>query len=282
MSEVDVLERAARALRAAHTGEREGSGFTRARILGSFHRERRQRILRWAVFSPLASLLLVGSAWAQSTGKWPVVWRAVTAVFVSAPAEPEPVQGSSHEGSAASPKEGRQAAAAPEIDAPLPSAPHLGTQPPEAGVEPSAASAAEPPAAKPSEAARRTRPRAVSTNTRDQGPPAPPSAGKRSADSIEKRPAPDVASDPELASFRAAHDLHFQNAQPRKAIDAYAAYLDAFPDGRFVPEARYNTALNWIKLGDKKRAREALRPFASGRHGDYRREEAEQLLNALR
>ena len=36
------------------------------------------------------------------------------------------------------------------------------------------------------------------------------------------------------------------------------------------------------ELGDKERARAALRPFASGRHGGYRREEAEQLLNALR
>ncbi len=89
MSDSDVLARAAKALREAHTGEREGSGFTRARIMNGVHRQRRRHVLRWAVFSPLASLLLVGSAWAQSTGKWPVIWKAVAAVFVAAPTPPE-------------------------------------------------------------------------------------------------------------------------------------------------------------------------------------------------
>src|SRR5262245_39342816 len=88
MTESDVLVRAAKALREAHTGERTASGFTRARIMNTLHRERRRRILRWAVFSPLVSLLLVGSAWAQSTGSWPVIWRAVADVFSDAPPAP--------------------------------------------------------------------------------------------------------------------------------------------------------------------------------------------------
>jgi TolA-binding protein len=279
MSDVDVLERAARALRAAHTGEREGSGFTRARILGSFHRERRQRILRWAVFSPLASLLLVGSAWAQSTGKWPVVWRAVTSVFVAAPSEPDPVRGGSRAGGARSPQQGSREGAAAELEAPLTPPPVDSSPPepaPESAPEPALESTPEPPAPKIRTAPRRARASSASS------PNHAASASTRRAGPVEEPQPPEVASDPELASFRTAHDLHFQSAQPRKAIAAYAAYLDAFPSGRFVPEARYNTALNWIKLGDKKRAREALRPFVSGRHGDYRREEAEQLLNALR
>jgi hypothetical protein len=125
--------------------------------------------------------------------------------------------------------------------------------------------------------------------------PAPPEAGrKRTAPERQQTPGATsepaaasnsvgaLAADPELASFRAAHDLHFKAGQPRQAIAAYAAYLKAYPNGRFVPEASYNTALNWIKLGDKAAARHALRPFASGTYGEYRRSEAQQLLDALR
>jgi hypothetical protein len=49
-----------------------------------------------------------------------------------------------------------------------------------------------------------------------------------------------------------------------------------------VPEARYNMALGYVKLGDREKARRALRPFADGVYGDYRKHEAEQLLEALR
>ena len=90
MNDSDILARAAQALREAHTGERTASGFTRARIMNTLHRDRRRRILRWAVCSPLVSVLIVGSAWAQSTGSWPVIWRAVTSVFSAAPEGREP------------------------------------------------------------------------------------------------------------------------------------------------------------------------------------------------
>jgi hypothetical protein len=62
---------------------------------------------------------------------------------------------------------------------------------------------------------------------------------------------------------------------------AYGDYLRAYPKGRFVPEARYNSALDWIKLGDTAAARAALAPFANGTYGGYRQSEAKQLLEAL-
>jgi len=259
VAESDVLARAAKALREAHTGERSGSGFTRARVMNSLHRDRRRRILRWAVLSPVASLLLVGSAWAQSTGKWPVIWRAVTEVFVPAPHD------------AVAPK--------PPASVPRP-APRLEAAPP----EPSPPEEPRPEPSAPPEPPRVNEPPALDT------PPAP--RPRRSRPARHERPpkraveAPsearaEPAPDRELSRFRAAHDLHFAGARPRAAIDAYAAYLDEFPNGRFVPEARYNTALDWIKLGESSRARRALEPFAEGRYDGYRQKEAQKLLDAL-
>lgn len=253
MSDSDVLARAAEALRDAHTGERAASGFTRARIMNTLHRERRRRIVRWTVLSPLVSLLLVGSAWAQSSGKWPVIWRAVTAVFSDAPAVPESSRlperrppAAEHVERAPSPPE------PPPVDDPQPSPELAPATPPEpSGLPP-----------------RHPRPRlprpAPRVRTVDPAPVEAPAAAR------------------ELGLFRAAHDLHFRGDRPREAIAAYDAYLREYPRGRFVPEARYNAALDHIKLGERAAAREALTAFADGDYGGYRQKEARELLDALR
>jgi TolA-binding protein len=87
--------------------------------------------------------------------------------------------------------------------------------------------------------------------------------------------------DPELGTFRRAHDLHFKAAVPRAAVAAYAEYLNAYPHGRYVPEARYNTAVKLLKLGERGRARNLLESFARGDHGAYRQTEAKELLEAM-
>lgn len=256
MNEPDVLERAAKALRAAHTGEREGSGFTRARIMTTLHGKRRRQLLRWAVFSPLASLVLVGSAWAHSAGKWPAVWQAVTSVLVAWPSKVEVPPPKA--GIAVPPTQGAPRTAEPSEPEP-PDTAEVPVQTPEV-----LAPAQPPPSVDPPRAQRRD------TGQSIKPPPSPEPVGDR------------TPADPELARFRRAHDLHFRGDSPREAIGAYAAYLDEFPNGRFVPEARYNTALNWLKLGDKAAARVALTPFAEGRHGNYRRDEARRLLEAFK
>lgn len=278
MTDEDVLVRAARALREAHSGERQGSGFTRARVMNTVHRQRRRRVLRWAVFSPIASLLLVGSAWAQSTGKWPVIWRAVTSVLVAEPIDEEDRRGQTGRPSPRQRLDPPQGAVAPpspsDVPEPLdeptvPAAPEI-TEPipaPSVGVEAS-------PARRPL--------RERSSSKRRPAPASRPSEAAASAPAEKDAPAAtEPRRDRELSRFRAAHDLHFAGNRPREALEAYAEYLREFPNGRFVPEARYNGALDQIKLGNESAAREALEPFAAGRFGGYRQKEARELLEAL-
>ncbi|HTV17799.1 MAG TPA: hypothetical protein VMG12_03990 [Polyangiaceae bacterium] len=262
----DVLARAARALREAHPGEREGSGFTRARIMNTVHRERRRRTLRWAVFSPIASVLLVGSAWAQSSGKWPVIWEAVTSVFVAAP---EPPAAPSSQRSAPRENGSPRAELAPPSSALADAGDDSDEAPPVlelADPEPPRV-APEPRAPQPVRPRRHRR-----TET--------PTSVERERAEREAPPAPEPQPDRELSRFRRAHDLHFKG-RAGEAIDAYADYLREFPDGRFVPEARYAMALDHIKQGNDAAAREALASFAAGRYGGYRQEEARKLLDAL-
>jgi hypothetical protein len=279
MTEHDVLARAAKALRSAHPGEHPGSGFTRARIMTSLHQSRRGRLYRWIIGAPLVSVLLVGSAWAQSSGKWPAVWAAVTSVFSPLPKASEPTLAERHTG-------GTRA----ETVAPAAPPPAEAVAPPSLPDEDAPALARDPAPRAPTPRAQPLRPRV----SRRSASPAPASTGNAVESASERAEPESQAStaepeittersvDPEIARFRAAHELHFQGSHPSASIAAYGAYLREFPRGRFVPEARYNMALDYIKLGDKEKARRALRPFADGLYGDYRKHEAQELLEALR
>ena len=87
--------------------------------------------------------------------------------------------------------------------------------------------------------------------------------------------------DANAALFAEAHRLHFVDKDSAGALAAWDAYLRAAPEGRFVPEARYNRALTLIRLGRTSEATADLRAFAAGTYGAYRREEAKALLEAL-
>jgi TolA-binding protein len=262
MSESDVLQRAAASLRAAHDGQREGSGFTRARILGTLAQRRRPRRWRWLVAAPFATLLLVGSAWAQSTGNWARVWQAVATVLPFVQPSSPPPRGNTARHENPSRSRGEPAEALPAAPAPVEPAP-----------QPAPTPATEPPVTERAPAAPIPRVRKPPTTTSAK-------ISAKAARTAAPRPPPELPADPELSAFRAAHELHVQGQQ-HAAIDAYAAYLRAYPHGRFVPEARYNTALDWIKLGDTQAARKALEPFADGTYDGYRQREARQLLEAL-
>jgi TolA-binding protein len=102
-------------------------------------------------------------------------------------------------------------------------------------------------------------------------------AGETTPPSESAEPDPD----PELSAFRSAHRLHFEGRAPEAAIDAYERYIAQYPRGRYVPEARYNVGINLLRLGRTQAAREALEPFAVGRYGGYRQQEARSLIDAL-
>jgi hypothetical protein len=97
-------------------------------------------------------------------------------------------------------------------------------------------------------------------------------------------PAP-AASGPTADSLYAiAHDLHFRAKDPARALDAWDRYLGVAPKDAhagLVLEARYNRAICLLRLGRRAEARDALRPFADGAWGDYRRQDARGLLETM-
>jgi len=87
-----------------------------------------------------------------------------------------------------------------------------------------------------------------------------------------------VIDDRETPLYKEAHEAHFATRDPARALAAWDAYLAAYPNGRFAPEARYNRALCLFRLGRRDEARDALIPIAKG---EYRKREAQKLLDAL-
>lgn len=85
----------------------------------------------------------------------------------------------------------------------------------------------------------------------------------------------------EDARYREAHQAHFVQRDFLAALVAWDRYLSLERPGRFVLEARYNRAIALFRLGRLDEAALALRPFADGDYGSYRRDEARALLQRL-
>jgi hypothetical protein len=66
-------------------------------------------------------------------------------------------------------------------------------------------------------------------------------------------------------------------------VAAFDAYLRGFPDGALATEARYDRALDLIRVGREREALAALWPFARGEvePAGYRQGEAAALVAAL-
>jgi hypothetical protein len=92
---------------------------------------------------------------------------------------------------------------------------------------------------------------------------------------------PEDLSDPEIALYRKAHQLHFSGGSPAAALAAWDGYLAKSPRGRFSAEASYNRAIALARLGRTAEAKAALQPFANGTYGSYRKESAEKLIQGL-
>lgn len=241
----ELLREAARALR-QETGDDSGR-FTRARVMASLHQSQVRQRTRLAFVLPLAASFAAATAWGTVSGHAPEFARTVVRAlgFTTEPAQPAPAR---LPRVATRPAE--KAAPAPVLVPPSQQA-----IPPEPSAEP-----VSPPQVK-NEVTRSVLP-ASSRPT--------PSASARSR---EQDPAHDL--------YRTAHRLHFVEQNCTQALEAWAAYLREAPGGRFAPEARYNRALCFVRVGDREQARSALTPFARGQYGSYRQEDARALLDAL-
>lgn len=237
----DLLTRATAALRDETEDSEAGARFTRARVLASLNETRVKRRTRITFLLPLAACFAAATAWGTSGDNASRLLSFVTQAFQSEPA-PAP------HAKPAGPVSKRAAAPVAAVPAP-------------AAAEPAVA----PPIA----------PEPISEPVRV---PEAPRAARAPSPSAS---APARVADPAHDLYRAAHRAHFADHDPAKALGAWDAYLAAAPGGRFSLEARYNRALCLIRLGRHEEARSALAPFAAGSHGEYRRAEAQALLDGL-
>jgi TolA-binding protein len=288
----DLLQKAAAAMRAERTGHNAGSGFTRARILNDVRAQRRKRSRWWRIGFPVGIILAGTTAWASASGKWPEVWvnmstilnlpltdngaseRSLATANTSNPARPRnsaPVD----DGSSSRDSANQQPVVSPELTAAQPPAvePTPDLRSPAGAVEKhrhdaEASSHASTRSRRQQRAARNAvaqREVSGSASTTTELPPLPPP--------------PELEA--EIRAFRRADDLYRRSGDLPRAVGAYRQYVRDYPTGRFVPEAKYNTALSLLKLGRASEARPLLLPFAEGAYGAYHREAAQKLLEAL-
>ena len=85
----------------------------------------------------------------------------------------------------------------------------------------------------------------------------------------------------EFILYEKAHRLHFHEGQSAGALRLWDAYIEQFPAGRFLPEARFNRAVCLVRLGDLERARAALEQIVAERAANYPTEQAHGLLARL-
>jgi hypothetical protein len=84
----------------------------------------------------------------------------------------------------------------------------------------------------------------------------------------------------DIATYRAAHELHFVRSDYARALAAWDSYLARFPHGTFTPEARLNRAVCLARLGKTSEAETILRALAAGGDPDTS-SRAERLLGAV-
>lgn len=251
----ELLARAARALREETAGDDTSARFTRSRVMASVLEERVKRRTRWAFLIPIAATFVAATALGAASGKTHAALEAVARALgferdPPPPAEPRVPRARSKPLAS---KVGPPPALPPPLEAAR-SEPEPAVTPPEPAAQPGAGSA------------------------RELAPP-PPSAPPAPAPATSRAEVP--SSDPAFELYRVAHHAHFVEHDDARALAAWNAYLQAAPNGALAPEARYNRALCLVRLHRTDEARAALRPFADGRYGAYRREEARELLDAL-
>ncbi len=240
----DSLEQAARALREATEAPSPHASATRARLLRA-HAARGRGASQWlAAAAVLLVTLGAPTAWAFYTGRAARWLEELRDAPSSAPASQPPARD-------------RQPNARPTR-----STPELTPEP--APLEPLPTELVPEP--QPSDPTLEAEPEPTpGPDTAELTPPLP-------ADTSERE---------ERISYSRAHALQFESRDHAAAIAAYDRYLRRYPEGRFATEAAYNRATSLAHEGRRREAIRALTPFARGSHGEYRREEARELIEAL-
>ena len=267
----DELERSIRALREEGDRPAPQARLTRERILADLRPKARRRRAIWMI--PLAAVL-AGSTVLAATGRLPRAFHAAARALGLEARHEEP-----EKKDAARPARSRTSAPAPSAGVSNEPAPT------EAAAEPATEepSSATPRAdAGPARHAARRAAHAVPSASGTSLPQAAPAHGETAGGG----PPPGTASAAEddqgtLALYRRARQLHFVEQKPAAALAAWDAYLAAEPRGPLSVDARYSRALCLVRLGRKQEARTALEPFAAGKYGSYRQNEARALLDAL-
>lgn len=200
---------------------------------------------RLAFLIPIAATFMAASAWGAANGKLGQAVSALTEAIGLAPAPPP-----------APPAKASGGPRATRAPAPAPPKPDPAAEPAPSVNEPPAEAVPAPVAVEPA-------PRAESLAVK-----APPSASAKT-------------SDPAFELYRTAHQAHFVERDSERALRAWDAYLKAAPNAALSLEARYNRAICLVRLHRSAEARAALKPFAEGRYGGYRKAEAAELIAAL-
>jgi hypothetical protein len=288
----DRLERAFRSLREVEDGRDGRSDETLARVLSDLRAEAgrgsKARIAR--VWLLAAAILVVTTAAAARSGSWGRVLRGLVlgdreTAMGDARGGP-PRSSSADTGGAGRTAEAAVAGSASSgLDVEPPAPPTLSTSP-----EPARDFATRDVEREPARQVRTLAPvpeptRKTASRSPADGPVASTAPASGSVTSIAGPQAPATIAAPQAPVtdgevFAQAHRLHFGGSDPAAAIAAWDDYLRRFPAGQFVPEARYNRAIDLLKLGRTAEARAALEPFADGAYGSYRRDEARAMLRS--
>lgn len=300
----DILQRATKALREQGGAEppSDRAAFMRARVLSQAKRSSRLRpqgVWQWAAVVSLGFFATTAMAQVIAV-QLPKVIEALRREPAAEKAKPKPAK-------PARPVQPRAAKPVEPAAVPTPSepaAPSVLANPANSPAQPAQdAATAPPPSPRPGKRAAQKRSSSASLPPQQPmvapavvepepepapAPEAPPPEAR--AEQVNNAPAeaapapstPPKAAAPEpaeLALFRRAQALHLQH-DPR-AIDAWDAFLRVAGASALAPEARYNRALGLVRASRFGEARKALRPFAEGKYGSYRKQEASSLLARL-
>lgn len=261
----DLLDRATRALRAATRPSSDGLEATIARLPRRSSAVLRLRRRSPAVLWGIAASFVGMGAWAGVTGRVPALIgtlfgspEAPDALGLSVTAvEKKPVQRIT-----APPtwiRSERKEATGTPGELPVPSPEPV----------PSASSPARvAPQVRPGEPRTSAAPRAAALSG-DPAASASPPALQTANPNLE-------------ALYRDAHQAHFAERDFTRSLSLWDRYIAAAGShGKMILEARYNRAIALAQIGRTTQAIDALHPFAEGRYGAYRREEARRLIETL-